>query len=243
MQELCLSKRPGQIGMPTSSGTKSKHLEDIAARRSRLLSGRVSDQRASTTNRLTGMLKLLLPAIAVAIIGLTFAWSQLMPEKGKFRLGEASIANVGVEGVVMENPRYHGVDSQNHAYQISASQAIQKNQTDKLIFLEHPKADIFLLSDNWAAINSRNGIYDKSLQEVKLFGDVHIYYDRGFELKTDSIKLDLRQGTAISSDKVYAFGPGSEIHAEGLQIIQKGKHVKFLGKSKAKFLVSRNIGS
>ena len=78
---------------------------------------------------------------------------------------------------------------------------------------------------------------------MKLFGDVHIYYDRGFELKTDSIKLDLKHGTAISRDKVNAFGPGGEIHAEGLQIVQKGKHVKFLGKSKAKFLASGNIGS
>ena len=229
--------------MPTSSGIKSEHLEDITARRSRMLAGRVLEKPTLMTNRVIAMLKLLLPAIAIAIIGLTFAWSQLMPEKGKFRLGEASIANVGVEGVVMENPRYHGVDSQNHAYQISASQAIQKNQTDKLIFLEYPKADIFLRSDNWAAINSRNGIFDKSLQEVKLFGDVHIYYDRGFELKTDSIKLDLKHGTAMSTDKVNAFGPGGEIQAEGLQIVQKGKHVKFLGKSKAKFLVSRNIGS
>ena len=127
--------------MPTSSGNMSEHFEDITARRSRLLSGRVSEQAALTTNRVIAMLKLLLPAIAIAIIGLTFAWSQLMPEKGKLRLGEDSIANVGVEGVVMENPRYHGVDSQNHAYQISASQAIQKNQADKLIFLEHPKAD------------------------------------------------------------------------------------------------------
>ena len=143
----------------------------------------------------------------------------------------------------MENPRYHGVDSQNHAYQISASQAIQKNQTDKLIFLERPKADIFIRSDNWAAINSRNGIYDKSLQEVKLFGDVHIYYDRGFELKTDSIKLDLKQGTAISSDKVNAFGPGGEIHAEGLEIVQKGKHVRIFRKEQSQVPSIRDIGS
>ena len=61
-----------------------------------------------------------------------------------------------------------------------------KNQNDKLIFLEHPKADIFLRSDNWAAIHSRME-FDKSLQEVKLFGDVHIYYDWGFELKTDPL--------------------------------------------------------
>ena len=107
----------------------------------------------------------------------------------------------------------------------------------------NPIADIFLRSDNWAAINSRNGIYDKSLQEVKLFGDVHIYYDRGFELKTDSIKLDLKRGTATGSDNVNAFGPGGEIHAEGLRIVRKGKHVKFLGKSKAKFLVPGNDGS
>jgi hypothetical protein len=87
--------------MPTLSGTKSEHLEDITARRSRLLAGRVLEQPTLMTNRVIAMLKLLLPAIAIAIIGLTFAWSQLMPEKGKFRLGEASIANVGVQGVIM----------------------------------------------------------------------------------------------------------------------------------------------
>ena len=229
--------------MAATSVPNTKKTEAITARRRRLFSSGKLRHRVLTTNRLVAMLKLLLPAVAIAIIGLTFAWPQLMPEKGKFRLGEASIANVGVDGVVMENPRYLGVDNQNRAYQISASQAVQKHQTDNLIFLKQPKADIFLLSNNWVAINSSDGIYDKSLEEAKLFGGVHIYYDKGFELKTYSVKLDLKKGTAMSIDTVIAHGPTGEIKAEGLQIIERGKRIKFLGKSTAKLRASRKAGS
>ena len=88
------------------------------------------------------MLKLLLPAIAIAMIGLTFAWSQLMPEKGKFRLGEASIANVGVRVWL-----WRTLDTMASTAKITRTKfplhKRSKKQNDKLIFLEHPKADIF----------------------------------------------------------------------------------------------------
>ena len=124
-------KSAGQFGMPTSSGTKSEHLKILPQ-------GEVDcfrksmEQPALTTNRVIAMLKLLLPAIAIAIIGLTFAWSQLMPEKGKFRLGEASIANVGVEGVVMENPSTMASTAKITRTKFQLPQAIQKTK---------PKAD------------------------------------------------------------------------------------------------------
>ena len=73
--------------------------------------------------------------------------------------------------------------------------------------------------------------------------DSHIYYDKGFELKTYSVKLDLKKGTAMSIDTVIAHGPTGEIKAEGLQIIERGKRIKFLGKSTAKLRASRKAGS
>ena len=47
----------------------------------------------------------------------------------------------------------------------------------------------------------------------------------------------------MSIDTVIAHGPTGEIKAEGLQIIERGKRIKFLGKSTAKLRASRKAGS
>ena len=154
-----------------------------------------------------------------------------MPEKGKFRLGETSINDVGFDGVVMQNPRYFGVDEQKRAYQVSASSAVQKHQTDDLILLKQPKADIFLRNSSWLALSSEDGIYYRSLEKIELFGGVQVYYDKGFELKTQSMKLDLRRGTAASDTHVSGHGMSGEFTAEGFQIRQRGESVLFSGKS------------
>ena len=71
--------------MPTSSGTKSEHLEDITARRSRLF-GKYQNNRFNDQSR--NRIEIIIAIIAIAIIGLTFAWSQLMPEKANSDLAK-----------------------------------------------------------------------------------------------------------------------------------------------------------
>ncbi|MBH67100.1 MAG: LPS export ABC transporter periplasmic protein LptC [Rhodospirillaceae bacterium] len=178
-------------------------------------------------------MKLLFPAAAIAIIGLTFAWPQLMPDKGQFRIGDVSIPNVDVDGLVIENPRYFGVDNNKRSYQLSAMRAIQKHKSDDLIFLRRPKADLFLRDSTWVAVNSKGGVYHKSSEIINLSGGVQVYYDKGYEFKTESMKLDFRTRTAIGDDVVSVQGPAGQIDAEGFQILEQGAKIIFTGKSKA----------
>jgi lipopolysaccharide export system protein LptC len=172
-------------------------------------------------------MKLLFPAAALALVGLTFAWSQLMPDKGQLRIGDNSVGNVGFDGLFIENPRYVGIDEQDRPYQISAFNAVQKNKSDDLIYLTAPKADIFLTASGWVAINSEKGVYYKSSEVLDLSGNVKVFYDKGYQFETETIKLDLRKGTGISSTNVSLHGKAGEIESEGFKISHNGTRILF----------------
>ena len=76
--------------MPTLSGTKSGTFEKILPQgevdcfRKSIGTTYFNDQSRNRDVEIT------IAGYRYRNIGLTFAWSQLMPEKGKFRLGEAS---------------------------------------------------------------------------------------------------------------------------------------------------------
>ena len=132
----------------------------------------------------------------------------------------------------MQNPRYFGMDEQKRNYQVSALSAVQKHQSDDLILLKQPQADIFLKNSSWLALSSKDGVYHRSSEKIELFGGVRIYYDKGFELKTQSMKLDLRTGTAASDTPVSGQGISGEFTAEGFQIRRRGDSIVFSGKSR-----------
>ena len=199
----------------------------------RLLNRRERTRPTPRASKLIGLMKLLFPAAAVALVGLTFAWSQLMPDKGQFRIGENTVGNVGVDGLLIENPRYVGMDKQDRPYQISALSAVQKNKSDDLIYLTAPKADIFLTTSGWMAINSKKGVYHKTSEVLDLSGGVIIFYDKGYQFETEKVKLDLQKGTGSGNNNVNLHGKAGTIESEGFKISHNGTRVFFKGKSKA----------
>ena len=185
------------------------------------------------SGRGVALMKLLLPALALAIIGLTILWPQLLPDQKKFRIGETSISGVDVDGLIMDNPRYVGVDADQRPYQISASTASQRSKEDRLVRLDAPSADILMANSGWVAMSAETGIYDKSTETVDLSGSVTLYYDEGYQFVSESARLSLRDGTAIGRRPITGHGEAGEIVAEGFRLMERGKRVLFTGKSKA----------
>ncbi|MDG2284563.1 MAG: hypothetical protein P8N43_03405, partial [Alphaproteobacteria bacterium] len=124
----------------------------LTPRRRRLafvLNRRRPGARAS---RLVAFMKLVLPAAALAIVGLTFAWPQLLLDQREIRLGDVKMTGINVDGLVMDNPRYVGTDAQQRPYQVTAASASQRGKSDQLVFLKGPKADILLRRSGWVAM-------------------------------------------------------------------------------------------
>ena len=135
-------------------------------RRTRLSHRSQSKKIYSRSGKISGLIKLFFPAIALAIVGLTFAWPQVMPDKRKFGVAANLIEEIGVDGLFIEQPKYVGMDRSQRPYQISATSAAQKHESDDQVLLQGPKADIFLNTSSWIAINSNQGVYNLSLIHI-----------------------------------------------------------------------------
>lgn len=187
---------------------------------------------AARASRLVAFMKLVLPATALAIVGLTLAWPQFLPD-GEFRIGESTMAGVNIDGLVMDNPRYVGIDEKRRPYQVSATTASQHSKSDDLVYLDDPKADIVVSETGWVAMTARTGIYDKTAETVALSGGVTVFYDRGYEFQSQTAQVNLRDGTAQSDDSVTGHGEAGEIIAEGFRLYDRGARVLFTGRSRA----------
>ncbi len=177
-------------------------------------------------------MKIMLPALAAALILLVFAWPQLSFKDERFRLGMSRFALDQAENLTMLNARYDGLDEQRRPYMITADMATQAKQDETLIDLELPKADMTMEDGAWLALTARTGEYRRSVELLDLAGSVSLFHDRGFELFSESARIDLAAGTAEGLEPVNGQGTFGTVEAEGFRVLDRGQTIIFTGKSR-----------
>jgi lipopolysaccharide export system protein LptC len=176
-------------------------------------------------------MKVLLPALATAMVLLVIAWPQISPNEDRFRIGISSISLEEAESLSMLNPRFDGIDERNRPYSVTADLAVQDKRNDDLVDLELPKADMSMDDGTWVAVMAKSGRYDRKAETVDLTGDVVMFHDEGFEVKTDYARVDLNSGVAEGDHPVQAQGPGGSLESEGFRVEDRGERIFFTGKA------------
>jgi lipopolysaccharide export system protein LptC len=183
-------------------------------------------------NLFVSIMKVLLPAAAAVFIMLLLAWPELTPGKDGFDLDLSELAIDQPEGVTMLNARFSGLDSRNQPFLVTADVASQATETDSIVTLELPKADITLKDGTWVALSAQDGLYDRNEQTVDLVGQVSFFHDKGFELHTERARFDLDKGTAMSRETVTGQGVFGQIEATGFDSFEQGDRIIFSGPSR-----------
>ncbi len=178
------------------------------------------------------LLKVLLPALAAALILLVFAWPQLDPRDDAFRIGVSRISLDQAESLSMLNPRFDGLDDLNRPFSVTADLATQEAGDSDIVDLELPKADLTLENGTWLAIMAKAGRYHRKAEIVDLAGDVVLFHDDGFEVRTEVAHIHLKHGRAEGDQAVEGHGPLGTLTSEGFRIEDQGKRVFFTGKSR-----------
>jgi lipopolysaccharide export system protein LptC len=186
----------------------------------------------SRYSRFVGLMKVVLPTLAVLLIVLVTVWPNLRPEDLRFRIGFSSIETNDANEPSIINPRYFGTDRQNQAFSVTADIARNIGDDALPIELEMPKADIALEDGTWLVLTSETGAYTRADQALDLAGAVNLYHDSGFEFRTETATIDLAAGVADGVDPVQGQGPFGRVEAEGFRLIDKGRIVHFKGDSK-----------
>ncbi len=204
---------------------------DIAFERARISiarSGGLDTRRRYS--RFVGLAKRILPATALALLLLVAVWPRFQAAIDSVHFTSLpKIDTSQAQDVRMVAARYSGLDRENRPFVVTAEVAHQAPKADDAISLDGPKADMTTLSGNWNELTAYVGLYQPQSQLLDLFGNVELYQDKGNEIHSDSVRIDMAQGTAESHDPVEGNGNFGHINAQGLRILNRSDTIIFTG--------------
>ncbi|MEM7168736.1 MAG: LPS export ABC transporter periplasmic protein LptC [Pseudomonadota bacterium] len=176
-------------------------------------------------------LKVILPATAVALIILVAVWPYVVTKESGFRVQAIKNPMEEAQNLNMINARFSGFDEKSQPFNITADMASQEQGNSEQIDLQLPKADIELRDGSWLALTAKKGHYDQEKEILDLVGSVNLFHDKGFEMRTESAQVSLKDGSAQGDVPVEGQGPMGTLTAEGFEIVDRGAVILFTGKS------------
>lgn len=180
-------------------------------------------------SRFVGMMKLVLPLSALALVAMVVAWPYLGADNDGIPLSFASVG-VGLdETVFMTNARYIGADDKGQPYTLTADLAAQDEDDPDIIQLTRPQADILLNEGSWLALTADSGTLLRDTETLTLEGAINIFSDQGYEFRTESALIDLGASLAHGTVPVEAQGPFGTLNADSFRVLDRGRIIFFEG--------------
>ena len=165
--------------------------------------------------RRTGLMRILLPAAALALVAAVVAWPMLSGSRDRLFSDTvpSDLAATGREEAV--NPRFESADSSRRPYVVDAESAWQEGPDDERVFLRRPEARMTGSDGGWMWVAAQDGVLDRESEILTLSGGVDARTESGLELRTESARFDMRAGAASTADPVRGRGPWGELDATG----------------------------
>jgi lipopolysaccharide export system protein LptC len=181
--------------------------------------------------RFVGIMRILLPTVATALIIVVALWPQLSDQQRRYSITPAKVDAKATETVTMVNGVYTGVDEKQRPFTLTADSVQLASAGWTKVDMVSPKADILMLDGSWIAVTAKAGKYNRDEKILKLDGAVNLFHDSGYEFRTDAATIDMKAGDARGSKPVEGQGPFGNLKAEGFVIHNRGERIEFTGRS------------
>lgn len=163
--------------------------------------------------RFVGVMKRALPAAAFAVIAAVVAFFFLARQPAKVQMGYERLGRLRND-LAMVKPRLTGVDGKGNPFVITADAAIQDAQNVKQVHLKKIEADLTDGKAGWINANAAAGTLDMNVGRLELTGGIDVFSDRGYELHSASVSVDLDKGVVHGHQPVTGHGPLGDISAD-----------------------------
>lgn len=184
-------------------------------------------------SRFVGLMKVVLPAAAAALLGLLVAWPSLGPQRERTNVGFSQRDATRIDTLSVRNPRYYGTDEKNLPFTITADIATQTDPKTTMVTLEKPVADLVRADGKGIVIDANIGFYRQVDDTLDLMGHVDFFRDDGYELHTESARILVGSGGATGDQPTEGQGPAGKLNGEGFVVKDRGREIVFTGHSKA----------
>lgn len=216
--------RPIRLAEAAAEAGARGRLAGFAERRRRLDPAAIARRRLAVT-----LAKRALPLAAFAALALVVLWPQItgMEESLRVAYRKPSITTPTGAARVVE-PRFQGTDERGRPYTLSADSALQEAGSDR-IRLAQPRGDVTLEDGAWVMLQADAGVFHRDVRVLDLTGNVALFHDSGYEVRTDSAAVDLNAGSSHGDEPVSAQGPAGTLDAVGFSLTDRGDVIVFKG--------------
>lgn len=191
----------------------------------------------SRYSRFVDLMRILLPAIAAALIALVALWPQLTGGYGSLII--PMLKNVemdGLDAMRMRNPRYVGQTGNAEPYAVTAEEALVDPAAPDFIRLDRLAADITTTGRRDVRLVALTGLYDRELEELDLAGGIELTTSDGYRFETEVAEVDLKRGQVVGRKPIEGTGPTGDLEADRFEIRDGGEVLFFSGRVKVTVL-------
>jgi lipopolysaccharide export system protein LptC len=165
--------------------------------------------------------------VLVAVAGLIGVWL-FDPFRQVFPGFSAEGFNLSATQVVMDKPKLAGFKKDSRPYEVVAKSAVQDVSQPQIVKLDEMDARLVLSSGEGVSLTAKVGIYDTQNETLDVSTNVRIK-TTGYEIHLESASIRFKTGDISSSQPVNVKMSNGEIDANGLEMVDNGKRVTFIG--------------
>jgi len=182
------------------------------------------------------MLRISFPLAAGLLLLAVVLWQDFAPRSRIIGLEASSLPVSELDELTMVRPRFDGLDKEGQPYTLTAERANQMTEDGDLIVMTQPAADVTLTNGRWVAVSADRGQYFRYEERLDLQGNVSLFQDDGYEIRTSAVEVRLGEGTLDSDRAVWGQGPHGEMRGQGLRVEPGGKIVQLKGRARVTIL-------
>jgi len=145
--------------------------------------------------------------------------------------GPISLAGINIEQkkLVMQAPHISGFEGTRRAYDVKAARATQDLTNPKVFTLQQITATFGTGGDATAKLDAAIGIYNGNSNLLTLKKGIALVTSDGYRAKLVEAKVDIAKGALVSKSPVEITSGDGVLTANGIEVSERGKHVKFTG--------------
>lgn len=146
------------------------------------------------------------------------------------RIVFSNMPKSGILQNIMAKPHYQGIDVRGRPYTVIAEQATQIDKDN--VSLSAIRADMVMKGGSWIAMNAGTGRLNLQTKSLELRDGVDVFYEGGYEFRTDHAHVDIQQGSAYGDAHIEGQGKLGTLQADGFAVSAHGEKIDFRGSVK-----------
>ena len=181
--------------------------------------------------RIIRLVKILLPAVAAALIGLLAIMPSLKDRANEFKIDITKPKLSELEKLHMENTVFHVTDKDNRVNEFTAESIDETETKSHLVKLTNPKAFMPSSDTDWLTVDAPTGYYNQEAKLLSLNENVVMKYSEGMTATTKEMFFDANISKAYSIEPVTAEGYFGDLSSNGFEYYKNKGIITFTKKT------------